>query len=461
MTVRTESDDSEIKVVMAQNNSKKHIIVIGGGAAGMFSAVTAARAGARVTLLEKNEKLGKKIYITGKGRCNLTNNSNPEELMQAVCGRSKFLYSAFSNWNAQDTMRFFEEAGLRLKEERGRRVFPVSDHASDVTKTLEAQLKQQGVIIRLNMNVSRVLTKPDGSFFGVDTHNCQTGAKEIIMADACVIATGGLSYPSTGSTGDGYRFASVLGHKITPLSPSLIPFESDTEWVCELTGLTLKNVGFKLILDKKALYEERIAEVLFTHFGISGPAVLTASSMLTGRLYPQGYPDILQKTDHMVTVALDLKPALTEEELDRRLVRELNEHHRQNFRNAVQELFPKKLLPVFVRLSGIDAEKKADQITSAERRSFGRLMKNLTVHITALRGWDEAVITHGGISTREVNPKTMESKIIRGVFFAGEVLDVDAVTGGFNLQIAWSTGYAAGIGAAHIEGEKDELRDSN
>ena len=461
MTVRTESDDSEIKVNMALNSSEKHIIVIGGGAAGMFAAVTAARAGARVTLLEKNEKLGKKIYITGKGRCNLTNNSNPEELMQAVCGRSKFLYSAFSNWNAQDTMRFFEEAGLRLKEERGRRIFPVSDHASDVTKTLTAQLEQQGVMIRLNTKVSGILTGHDGSFIGVDMYNCGTGARETMMGDACVIATGGLSYPSTGSTGDGYRFASALGHKITPLSPSLIPFESDTEWVYELTGLTLKNVGFKLILDQKALYEERVAEVLFTHFGISGPAVLTASSILTGRLYPQGYPGTRHKTDHTVTVSLDLKPALTEEELDRRLVRELNDHHRQDFRNAVQGLFPKKLLPVFVRLSEIDAEKKADQITSAERRSFGRLMKNLTIQIAALRGWDEAVITHGGVSTREVNPKTMESKIIRGVFFAGEVLDVDAVTGGFNLQIAWSTGYAAGIGAAHIEGEKDELRDSN
>ena len=268
-----------------------------------------------------------------------------------------------------------------------------------------------------------------------------------------MIATGGLSYPSTGSTGDGYRFASALGHKITPLSPSLIPFESDTEWVPELTGLTLKNVGFKLMFDQKKLYEEKIAEVLFTHFGISGPAVLTASSLLTGRLYPQGYPGTRMKEDHNVCVSLDLKPALSEEELDRRLMREFEEHHRQNFKNAVQGLFPKILLPVIVRLSTIDAEKKADQITSAERRSFGRLMKNLPINIAGLRGWDEAVITHGGISTRDVNPKTMESKIIRGVFFAGEVLDIDAVTGGFNLQIAWSTGYAAGIGAAHKEGE--------
>ena len=446
---------------MAQNNSEKHIIVIGGGAAGMFAAVTAARAGARVTLLEKNGKLGKKIYITGKGRCNLTNNSRPEELMQAVCGRSKFLYSAFSKWNAQDTMHFFEEAGLKLKEERGRRVFPCSDHASDVTKTLTALLKQLDVTIRLNTEVSGILTKEDGSFLGVDTHHCETGAEKMMQADACVIATGGLSYPSTGSTGDGYQFASSIGHKITPLSPSLIPFESDTEWVCELTGLTLKNVGFKLTVDQKTLYEESVAEVLFTHFGISGPAVLTGSSVLTSRLYPQGYPDIRHTDDHTVTVSLDLKPALSEEELDRRLVRELNEHHRQDFKNAVQGLFPKKILPVIVRLSGIDEEKKADQITSAERRSFGRLMKNLTVNITALRGWDEAVITHGGVSTREVNPKTMESKIIRGVFFAGEVLDVDAVTGGFNLQIAWSTGYAAGIGAAHKEGESNELCDSN
>ena len=447
--------------MMAQDNRRKHILVIGGGAAGMFAAVAASRAGARVTLLEKNDKLGKKIYITGKGRCNLTNNSTPAELMQAVCGRSKFLYSAFSNWNAQDTMRFFEEAGLKLKEERGRRVFPVSDHASDVTKTLTSLLKKQGVAIKLNTEASRILTKQDGRFIGVNAFDHETGTEERITADACVIATGGMSYPSTGSTGDGYRFASAIGHQVTPLSPSLIPFESDTEWVHDLTGLTLKNVGFKLTFDHKTLYEEPVAEVLFTHFGISGPAVLTASGILTGRLYPKGYADIRTATDHTVYVTVDLKPALSDEELDRRLVRELNGHHRQDFKNAVQGLFPKKMLPVIVRLSGIDAEKKADQITSAERRSFGRLMKNLTVHIEGLRGWDEAVITHGGVSTREVNPKTMESKIVRGVFFAGEVLDVDAVTGGFNLQIAWSTGYAAGIGAAHKEGENDELRDSN
>ncbi len=415
---------------MVEAHDKKRVIVIGGGAAGMFAAIHAARAGADVTLLEKNGKLGKKIYITGKGRCNLTNHSSREQLQAAVSGRQgRFLYSAFSQWDADDTIRFFEEAGLRLKEERGRRMFPVSDHASDVTKTLEREMHRLAVDIRLNTEVIDV--RKDLSVI--------TG-EETLRADSVVIATGGLSYPSTGSTGDGYRFSQNTGHTVNALSPSLVPMNAEESWVRELQGLTLKNVGIRFSSKDKVVYREKVGELLFTHFGISGPAVLTASSRLTEILYPSGH----------VEVQIDLKPALSGQELDRRLIRELEGHHRQDFINAVRDLFPKKLIPVIVALSGIDPEKKADQITSSERKSFVHLIKHLTLHVTGLRGWDEAVITHGGVDTKQIDPKTMESKLTAGLFFAGEILDADALTGGYNLQIAWSTGYVAGTAAAAI-----------
>lgn len=433
----------------------------------MFAAICAAREGASVTLLEHNEKLGKKIYITGKGRCNLTNHSSRDELLAAVSGRSKFLYSAFSQWDADDTMRFFEEAGLRLKEERGRRVFPASDHASDVTKTLEREMHRLGVDIRLNTTVTGIVTDPDAqksedpdrrTVSGVRLKD-QHGAETTMSADAVIVATGGLSYPSTGSTGDGYRFAADAGHQVSALSPSLVAMEAQESWVRDLQGLAIKNVGVRFDLAGKKVYEERVGELLFTHFGISGPAVLTASSRLTGMLYPGGYPGHVSskkltgnsakplKSD-VVDVIIDLKPALSEQELDKRLIRELQDHHRQDFANAVRGLFPKKLLPVMIELSGIDPGKKADQITAEERRGFAQLIKHLTLHATGLRGWNEAVITHGGVDTKQIDPKTMESRLVSGLYFAGEVLDVDAVTGGYNLQIAWSTGCAAGKASA-------------
>ncbi len=435
---------------------KRTIIVIGGGAAGMFAAVHAARNGALVTLLEKNEKLGKKIYITGKGRCNLTNNSSPDEMMQAITGRAKFMYSAFSKWNAQDTMRFFEEAGLRLKEERGRRIFPVSDHASDVTKTLEREMNRLGVQIRLHTQALEVITEKQtesNRFCAIKICDLKRGIKETLRADACIVATGGLSYPSTGSTGDGYHFAAATGHRITSLSPALVPFEVKEHWASRLQGLSLKNAGIIFEYQKKIIHREKVGELLFTHFGISGPAVLTASSILSGLLYPNGYPSDFCKLDdpeitNEVLVSIDLKPALSEQDVDKRLIRELEGHHRQNFINAVQSLFPRKLIPVIIELSCIDPMKKADQITSRERKRFGYLIKHLTMHVSCLRGWNEAVITHGGVDIREIRPAAMESKKVEGLFFAGEVLNVDAVTGGFNLQIAWSTGYAAGTAAA-------------
>ncbi len=428
------------------------IVVIGGGAAGMFAAVHAARSGASVVLVEKNEKLGKKIYITGKGRCNLTNHSTRDELLEAVTGRrSRFLYSAFSRWDAEDTIRFFEDAGLRLKEERGRRMFPVSDHASDVTAALAGQLKTAGVKILLETEAVSLTTGAEGALTGVRVRSCRSGRDQILPANACIIATGGLSYPSTGSTGDGYRFAGETGHTINPLSPSLVPMDTDESWTRELQGLTLKNVGVRFKLGTKTVYAEEIGELLFTHFGISGPAVLSASSVLSGKLYPNGYPADKtgsKMTDAGVQVEIDLKPALTHDELDKRVLRELAAHHRQDFVNAIRGLFPKKLVPVMVRLSGIDPAKKADQISAKERSRFVDLTKHLTFTATALRGWSEAVITHGGVDTGQLDPKTMESKITPGLYFAGEVIDVDALTGGFNLQIAWSTGYAAGTAAA-------------
>lgn len=426
---------------MAETGDNKRIIVIGGGAAGMFAAIWAAREGASVTLLEQNEKLGKKIYITGKGRCNLTNHSSRDELLAAVAGRSKFLYSAFSAWDADDTMRFFEEAGLRLKEERGSRVFPASDHASDVTKTLDREMKRLGVDIRLQTRVQAVLTDAD-AVCAVRTQS--SGGEETLAADAAIVATGGLTYPSTGSTGDGYRFAANAGHGVSALSPSLVAMDAEEDWVRDLQGLTLKNVGVRFSAEDKLIHEEKISELLFTHFGISGPAVLTASSKLTGMLYPDGYHPVRAA----VAAEIDLKPALTEQELDKRVIRELETHHRQDFANAVRDMFPKKLIPVIIGLSGIDPAKKADQITAAERKAFVSLIKHLSLRVTGLRGWDEAVITHGGVDTRQIDPKTMESKLVKGLYFAGEVLDVDAVTGGFNLQIAWATGHAAGTAAA-------------
>ena len=392
----------------------------------MMAAAVAAGQGHEVCLLEKNEKLGKKIYITGKGRCNVTNAADRETFFQNVCTNEKFLYGAFSRFNNQAVMEFLEAAGCSLKIERGGRVFPVSDHASDIIAAFARVLKKENVDIRLKQRVVQILTK-SGRFAGV-----KLADGEKLMGDACIICTGGLSYPSTGSTGDGFRFAEETGHKVIKCRPSLVPLCAEEEWCKELMGLSLKNVAVSLRAGGKEKYSG-FGEMLFTHFGVSGPLILSASSY-----YAEVPPD-------RAALLIDLKPALSAEQLDKRLLRDFDENRGRQFKNALGELFPAKLIPVMIKLSGIRPEKRVNEITKQERRAFAELMKSLPLTITGTRGFSEAVITKGGVSVKEVNPSTMESKKMKGLYFAGEVLDLDAMTGGFNLQIAWSTGHLAGM----------------
>ena len=405
------------------------ILVVGGGAAGMMAAVTAARRGKNVLLLEKNEKLGKKLFITGKGRCNLTNSAEVEELFNAVVSNPKFLYSSFYSFTNDQVIGFFEELGVKTKVERGGRVFPESDHSSDVIRALEQEMKRLGVRISLGTEVKEMLTE-DGRAKGVRLSSGRT-----IAADAVIVATGGISYPSTGSTGDGYRFARECGHKVTDLSPALVPMEVKEWYAKELMGLSLRNIGIRITDGKKKLYEE-FGEMLFTHYGVTGPVILSASSIVGKKL-----------KEHPLTLHIDLKPALTEEQLDKRVLREFEANHNRQFKNAVDSLFPAKLRPVAIELSGIPEEKKVNEVTKEERLHFVRLIKDFSMTLTGLRGYHEAIITKGGVSVKEIDPGTMESKLVKGLYFAGEVLDLDAVTGGYNLQIAWSTGYLAGANA--------------
>ena len=407
-----------------------HIVVIGGGAAGMMAALQASAGGFRVTLIEKNEKLGKKLYLTGKGRCNFTNDSGPEEHLAHVVSNKKFLYSAFYGFGSADIMRLMQDNGLRIKTERGGRVFPASDHASDVTKTFEKCLRRQGVSIHLNEAVTGI--KAEGcAVTGISTDKCR-----LISADAVIIACGGLSYPSTGSDGDGHTFARSVGHKVTDCRPALVPFNTEEGFVHELMGLSLKNVKVTLIDGKNILYSET-GEMLFTHFGVSGPLILSASSFASKRLQAAS-----------LRLNIDLKPALTAELLEARIQRYLDKESNRHFRNSLSGLYPSKLIPVIVRLSGIDPEKKACSITREERHSLAMLTKCFPLTVTGTRGYNEAIITQGGVDVKQVDPGTMESRLVAGLYFAGEVLDLDALTGGYNLQIAWSTGYAAGKAAA-------------
>lgn len=403
-----------------------NIIVIGGGAAGMMAAVTAARNGHGVTLLEKNEKLGKKLFITGKGRCNFTNAGDSEDLMNSVVTNKKFLYSAFNAFSNYDCMGFFDELGLKFKVERGNRVFPESDHSSDVIGALAARLKKLGVNVMLNTEVISVNTSKN-VFSGVTLKN---GKK--LAGDAVIIATGGNSYQSTGSDGAGYRMAKALGHTVTPILPALVPMTVAEEWEKELQGLSLKNVRISVLDGKKELYSD-FGEMLFTHFGVSGPTILSASSYVASAL-----------KNKPLTLSVDLKPALDNQQLDERILRDFDELKNKSYKNSLDKLLPKKLLPVVVELSGIKPDKKVNEITKQERTRLVELLKDFRLTLTGLRGFNEAIITQGGVSVKEVNPSTMQSKLISGVYFAGEVLDVDAVTGGFNLQIAWSTAYVAG-----------------
>lgn len=409
----------------------RKIIVAGGGAAGMMAAAAAAEAGAKVVLYEKNEKLGKKLFITGKGRCNLTNACDMDQLFENVVTNPRFLYSAFYGYDNRAVMDFFEKAGCPLKTERGGRVFPVSDHSSDVISALAEQLKKRNVDIKLNQAVKGLAVK-DGHIKGVRL--ADGGIRE---ADAVIVATGGLSYPLTGSTGDGYRMAAAAGHTLTETAPSLAPLVIEEKWCRELQGLSLKNVNVALAQKGKKPFYEGFGEMLFTHFGVSGPLVLSASSYY-----------VKQKKRENIMLSLDLKPVLTEEQLDRRLLKDFEENKNKQFKNSLGALFPSKLIPIMVKLSGIDGEKKIHEVTKEERQHFVRLIKHMEMTVTGTRDYNEAIITRGGISVKEVNPSTMESKCSAGLYFAGEVLDLDALTGGFNLQIAWSTGHLAGISAA-------------
>lgn len=405
----------------------------------MMAAAHAAASGHKVLLLEKNEKLGKKIYITGKGRCNLTNACEMEDLFKHVLRNRKFLYSAFYGFTNMQAIDFFESHGLATKTERGERVFPESDHSSDVIRSLQRALQQEGVEVRLHTQVQELL---------VDEAEAQATKRRVtgvrlahgtaLHADAVIIATGGCSYASTGSTGDGYRFARELGHTITELRPSLVPFETAEPWVKDLQGLSLRNVKVRIKHGKKTIYEE-FGEMLFTHFGVSGPLILSASGVINDYMEQMPLP-----------MEIDLKPALSMEQLDKRILRDFEENRNRQFKNGVQKLFPSKLVPTIVALSGIDPEKKINEVTKEERQSFAKLIKSFPLTLTRFRGFSEAIVTRGGVSVKEINPSTMESKLVSGLYFAGEVLDLDALTGGFNLQIAWSTGCLAGKSAAQF-----------
>ena len=422
-------------------------IVIGGGAAGMMAAVFAARNGQAVTLYEQNEKLGKKLFITGKGRCNVTNDAPPEELLSNVISNPKFLYSAFYDFNAQDCMSFFEQLGVRLKVERGNRVFPQSDHSSDIIRALEYELRRLSVNVCLNSPVKALWTEdlPGQELLAPKkepTKKClgiilQDGKKE--KADRVVLATGGVSYPLTGANGSGLTMAQAVGHKVTELYPALVPLKIQETWCHELMGLALKNVEVTICNGKKKLYQD-FGEMLFTHYGVTGPVILSASSIVGKRL-----------KEKELTLHIDLKPALTEEQLDKRILREFDANHNKQFKNAVDSLFPAKLNPVMTELSGIAEEKKVNEITKEERMRFVRLIKDFKMTLTSLRSYSEAIITKGGVSVKEIHPGTMESKFVKNLYFSGEVLDLDALTGGYNLQIAWSTAYLAGMNAGREE----------
>ena len=430
------------------------VLVVGGGAAGMMAALAAAGKGHRVTLFEKNEKLGKKIYITGKGRCNVTNACEPQELFDNVVSNSKFLYSAFYGFDNNAVQQFFETHGCPLKTERGNRVFPVSDHSSDVIRALSGALEKAGVEIRLHTPVKKLFTEKAGEEGSLRIKGVKLLSGEEVKGDAVVLACGGLSYQATGSTGDGYRMAQETGHTLVSCKPSLVPFHIKEEWCRQLQGLALKNVNASLYIEGKEIYEG-FGEMLFTHFGVSGPLILSASSY-----YQTAAEKLRRKKEKQAgntgktaenmgreapaLLKLDLKPALSAEQLDKRILRDFEDNKNKQFKNAVDGLFPARLVPVMIQLSGINPEKKVHEITREERKFFIECIKGLTLTVTGTRGFEEAIITRGGIKVKEVNPSTMESKLVSGLYLAGEMLDLDALTGGFNLQIAWSTGHLAG-----------------
>ena len=413
----------------------------------MAAGIAAARKGHQVHIYEKNEKLVKKVNITGKGRCNVTNACETEDLLKGVVTNSRFLYSSFYGFTNQDIMDVLEKAGCPLKTERGGRVFPVSDKSSDVLKALTGILRRLDVEIHLNQPA-------EGLILERDSQSGETLCRGIflpgrfekeVLGDAVIVATGGMSYPSTGSTGDGYMWAKKAGHKITALSPALTPFETEGDKAGRLQGLALKNIRVSIRKGKKELYQE-FGEMLFTHFGVSGPVLLSASSYCA---------KAIEKGP--LTLVIDLKPALSEEQLDQRILRDFEEAKNRQFKNSLNHLLPARLIPIIIEESGIDPDKQVNEITRQERRRLTEIIKGFSLTLTGLRGYQEAIITQGGIDVKEINPSTMESKLVKGLFFAGEVLDLDAVTGGYNLQIAWSTGWAAGMGIPGAAGQEDIL----
>ncbi|MGN1299558.1 MAG: NAD(P)/FAD-dependent oxidoreductase [Candidatus Scatovivens sp.] len=409
------------------------VVVIGGGPAGMMAAISSAEEKNEVTLLEKNERLGKKLLITGKGRCNITSSLPISEFINNIPGNGRFLYSAFQNYSNEDIINFLKQEGLKVKNERGNRVFPVTDKAEDVLNCFIKKMKELKIKIKLSSEVKQIIIE-NNKVTGIKTKN------ENIYCDKVILATGGKSYPNTGSTGQGYELAKRLGHTIIEPKGSIVPLKADEKICKKLQGLSLKNVKIKLqdIESKKEIYND-FGEMLFTHFGVSGPTILSSSAHLLR------YKNINDKIkNEKIELNIDLKPALSEEELNNRILKDFEEFKNKEFKNSLSKLLPQKLIPVIIQLSNINEDKKVNEITKEERKKFICLLKNFKIAITGFRPVEEAIVTAGGISTKEINPKNMESKIINGLFFAGEIIDVDAYTGGFNLQIAYSTGYTSG-----------------
>lgn len=412
------------------------VIVIGGGPAGMMAAITSAENGNEVILLEKMQTLGRKLLITGKGRCNITSSLDMQDFIKNTPGNGRFLYSCYQNYTNKDIIRFLKNQGLEVKEERGNRIFPVTDKSQDVLKSFTKRLKELNIEIRYNSKVEEILVNKENKVLGVKVNN------NTLKADKIILATGGKSYPLTGSTGDGYKLAKEKGHTIVKIKPSLVPLETyNTEMHKELQGLSLRNVQIKIIdfENKKTIYED-FGEMLFTHFGISGPIILSSSAHLVR------YKNIEEKLKTKnIKLIIDLKPALTEEKLDQRILRDFEELKNKNFKNSLDKLLPQKLISPIINLSNIKSDKKVNEITKTERNRLAFLLKNFEIDIKSFRPIEEAIITSGGVSVKEINPKTMESKIVKDLYFAGEIIDVDSYTGGFNLQIAYSTGYTAGL----------------
>ncbi len=411
----------------------KKVIVIGGGAAGLMAAVSAAEHGGQVTVLEKMATIGRKLLITGKGRCNITNIADKQTIIKNIPGNGSFIYSALHQFGNEDIIEFFHQHGVMTKVERGGRVFPVSDQAKDVVEAFRKAFQDLNIKLVTGQSVKRILMH-NGRVTGVLASNNVEYA-----ADAVILATGGASYPGTGSTGDGYRMGETLGHTIVPLKPSLVPLEVDEEWIGELQGLSLKNVEASIIIDGKKVADD-FGEMLFTHYGLSGPIILSLSKKVA---------EVLKNDpDQEVLLSINLKPALTAEVLDKRIQRDFEKFARKQIKNSLGELLPAKLIPVMIDLAHLDPEKFVHQITKSERARLQEQITHLTFTITGTRPVSEAIVTAGGIQVKEINPKTMESKLIQGLYFAGEVIDIDGYTGGFNLQAAFSTGYVAGQNAA-------------